>query len=159
MAVRANILVVSDLHFGEELLPGASVEGVVGGRAVTRATTGSDGRYRINVPAGVPFELQVRLEGFAAQTHSLAGASAPASRDVELRIGGVSDTLVVTAARGAESREQLTTSVSVLTADDIHAIGATQLTDILRQVPGVNLEGSGREGGLISMFSRGGESD
>src|SRR5688572_27187563 len=26
MAVRANILVVSDLHFGEELLPGATAE-------------------------------------------------------------------------------------------------------------------------------------
>ncbi|HSS01010.1 MAG TPA: hypothetical protein VLM79_28330, partial [Kofleriaceae bacterium] len=26
MAVHANILVVSDLHFGEELLPGASLE-------------------------------------------------------------------------------------------------------------------------------------
>jgi outer membrane receptor protein involved in Fe transport len=122
-------------------------------------TTGADGRYRLSVPAGVPFEIQVHLEGFAAQSVTLAGTTTPVSRDIELGIGNVSDTLVVTAARGAEGRSQVTSSVSVLSADDIHAIGASQLSEILRQVPGVNIEGTGREGGLMSMFSRGGESD
>lgn len=149
--------VVKDTSGG--VLPGAQVDGVVAGRAVTTDTTGEDGRYRIDVPSGVPFELQVRVEGFAAQSINVAGASGPVSRDIEMQVGGISDTLVVTAGRGAEGRAELTSSVSVMTADDIQAVGATQLTDILRHVPGVNIEGTGREGGLISMFSRGGESD
>jgi outer membrane cobalamin receptor len=49
--------------------------------------------------------------------------------------------------------------VSVATADDIDALGSTSLADVLRHVPGVNLDGTGREGGLTSLFSRGGESD
>jgi hypothetical protein len=48
------------------VLPGALVEGVIGGRAISSVTTGADGRYRLSVPAGVPFEIQVHLEGFAA---------------------------------------------------------------------------------------------
>src|SRR5690606_16662287 len=138
------------------VLPGALVEGVVAGRSITSGTAGADGRYELAVPAGVPFELRVSLAGFAAQSVGMTGTTTPVTRDVQLRIGGVSDTLVVTAARGAEGRGAVTSSISVLTADDIHAIGATQLTEILRQVPGVNVEGTGREGGLTSMFSRGG---
>lgn len=159
-AQDATVLVggtVRDVSAG--VLAGATVDGVVGGRVQATATTGGDGRYTLRVPAGVPFELQVRLDGFAAETVSMPGTSAAVTRDVELRIGGVSDTLVVTAAGGAESREQRTSSVSVMTARDIEAVGATQLSDILRHVPGVNIEGTGREGGLTSMFSRGGESD
>jgi outer membrane cobalamin receptor len=149
--------VIKDASGG--VLPGALVEGVIGGRAISSVTTGADGRYRLNMPAGVPFEIQVHLEGFAAQSLNVAGTSTPVSRDIELGIGNISDTLVVTAARGAEGRAQVTSSVSVLAADDIQAVGASQLSEILRQVPGVNIEGTGREGGLMSMFSRGGESD
>jgi vitamin B12 transporter len=149
--------VIKDASGG--VLPGALVEGVVGGRTITSTTTAGDGRYRIAVPAGVPFDLQVRLAGFAVQSLNVAGSSTPLTRDVELGIGAISDTLVVTATRSAESRAQVTSSVSVLTADDIHALGASQITEVLRHVPGVNMEGTGREGGLIAMFSRGGESD
>jgi outer membrane cobalamin receptor len=141
------------------VLAGATVDALVAGRPVATATTASDGRYRVEVPTGVPFELHVRLAGFAEQRVNVAGAVAGVTRSIELRIGGISDTLVVTAARGAESRAQLTSSVSVMSASDIQAVGARQLTDVLRHVPGVNIEGTGREGGQLSMFSRGGESD
>ena len=78
------------------VLPGATVNVVVADRVVTTATTGDDGRYQAQAPAGVPFSLRVQLEGFAEQAIELAGTTRAVTRDVSLQIGRVSDTLVVT---------------------------------------------------------------
>jgi vitamin B12 transporter len=141
------------------VLPGAMVDVVIAERASSSATTDSDGRYRVQAPAGVPFELRVRLEGFADQVIEMAGSNGAVTRDVTLQIGRVSDTLVVTASRGAESRANVTQAVTSFTSEDIEALGSTSIVDIVRFVPGLNADGNGREGGLTSVFSRGGESD
>jgi outer membrane cobalamin receptor len=148
---------VKDVSGG--VLPGVRVEAVVAERTVAAATTGAEGQYQIRVPAGIPFELRLRLEGFADQVVDIAGSGAPVTRDVEMQVGRVSDTLVVTASRGVESRVGATHSLTVATAADIHALGSSSLADVLRFVPGVSIEGNGRDGGPTSMFSRGGESD
>jgi outer membrane receptor protein involved in Fe transport len=49
--------------------------------------------------------------------------------------------------------------MAVFTAKDILALGATSIVDVLRMVPGLNVESTGREGALASLFARGGESD
>jgi outer membrane cobalamin receptor len=140
-------------------LSGATVEAVAAGRSVATAVTGDDGRYRLEVPRGVPFELRVRREGFAEYAAGIRGSATGLALDVTLQIGRVSDTLVVTASRGAEDRATITSSVTVMTEADVHAVGAAQLSDVLRFVPGVALDGTGREGGVTTMFARGGESN
>src|SRR5688572_29778100 len=52
--------VVRDASGG--VLPGATVDVVVADRAVATGTSANEGRYQVQAPAGVPFELQVRLE-------------------------------------------------------------------------------------------------
>lgn len=141
------------------VLPGATVDALVASRPVATTVTDGDGRYRLQVPAGVPFSLLVRLEGFADYLDEVAGVSGAVTRDAVLQIGRVSDTLVVTASRAAESRASVTQSVTVATAEDIQALGSASLADVVRFVPGVAVEGTGREGAMTSLFSRGGESD
>lgn len=141
------------------VLKDAVVEAVVAGRVMATATSAENGQYRLDVPGGVPFELRARHEGFAEYSADIMGTATGVTRDVIMQIGTVSDTLVVTATRGSESRPDVTSSVTVATADDIHAVGANQLSEVLRFVPGFAVEGNGREGGLLSAFSRGGESD
>ena len=86
--------------------------------------------------------------------------SSGVSRDVTLAVGTMSDTLVVTASRGPESRTAVTQSLSVMGRADIQALGSTELSDVLRFVPGTSVEGTGREGGgPTSLFVRGGDSD
>lgn len=143
----------------EGVLANARIDALVAGRSFAIATTGDDGRYELAIPAGVPIELRVTLDGFAQQVVELPGGRDPIDRDIVLRIGGVSDTLVVTASRGAESRAHVTESVTVATRADIEALGSASLADVVRFVPGVNVESTGREGALTSVFSRGGESD
>ena len=141
------------------VLPGATVDAIVADLVIASATTAEGGRYQLEVPPRVPFALHIRLEGFADQIVEIAGSPAAVTRDITLQIGGVSDTLVVTASRGAESRANVTQSVAVATAEDIEALGSTSLADVLRTVPGLNVESTGREGSFSSLFSRGGESD
>ncbi len=149
--------VVSDASGGA--LPGATIQAVANGRAVAEATSGGNGSYAVRVPSRVPFTLEVRLAGFAEYAVDVPGSNAEISRNITLQIGSLSDTLIVTATRGTESRANVTASVTVATQADLHAIGATQLTDVLKFVPGLSVEGNGREGGLTSLFSRGGDSD
>ena len=125
------------------VIANADVQTVVAGRILASATSGDDGRYRIEAPKSAPFELRVRQPGFAEYAADIRGATADLTKDVTLQIGSISDTLVVTASRGAESRTTVTSSVTVATAADIHAMGAIQLADVLRFVPGVAVEGNG----------------
>ena len=141
------------------VVAGATVDAVVAGRSMARVTTGADGSFHLEVPVGVPVEMRVHREGFADQVIALAGASQSLTRNVTLPVGGVSDTLVVTASRAAEGRASLTESVTSFTRADIEALGSASLADVVRFVPGVNVESNGREGAVTSMFSRGGESD
>ena len=141
------------------VLPGAPVEAVVADRPVATAITTADGAYRLDVPAGVPLQLRVHLAGFAAQVMTIAGASQSITRNVTLPIGSVSDSLIVTAARNAASRASVTESVSAFARQRYR--GARQRL-ARRRGPvraGVNVESTGREGAVTSMFSRGGESD
>jgi len=138
---------------------GATAQAFVGGRAIARVTSGADGQYRLEVPAGVPVELHVHRDGFADQVIALTGVTQPLTQDLVLQVGGVSDTLVVTASRTLESRARVTESVTSFTRVEIETLGAASLADVVRFVPGVNVESIGREGSVTSMFTRGGESD
>ncbi len=141
------------------VVAGATVEAVVAGRSAAIATTSIDGAYRLAAAAGVPIELRVRRDGFADQVMAIAGASGDVTRNVTLQVGGVSDTLIVTASRALEGRATVTESVTSFTRADLEALGSASLADALRFVPGVSAESTGREGALATMFSRGGESD
>ncbi|HJU42949.1 MAG TPA: TonB-dependent receptor [Vicinamibacterales bacterium] len=149
--------VVTDASDG--VLPGAAVETISAGRRFASVSTDANGRYRIEAPSGIPIELRIQLAGFAPQLIAIAGRTEPLTRNVVLPVAGLSDTLIVTAARAPESRLSVTESVSAFTRHDIEALGSTSLADVIRFVPGVNVESNGREGQVTSMFSRGGESD
>jgi outer membrane cobalamin receptor len=137
----------------------AIVEVIVDGRSIASVTTKEDGRYRLALPADVPFALRVRRAGFAEFIDRLSGTTGDVARDVTMQVGRVSDSVVVTAARGAEPRAAVTESVTTLTRTDFEQTGAAALSDVLRFVPGLSVEGSGREGAVTSVFARGGESD
>lgn len=137
-----------------------AIEAIVSGRIASHVISDSDGTYRLAVPAGEPFALRAHRDGFADQVYELRGTSTDVTRDIDLPVGTVSDTLIVTAARGLESRTNATQAVSVATRADLEALGSVELADVLRFMPGTSVEGTGREGGgPTSLFVRGGDSD
>ena len=140
------------------VLPGVTVEGLRGLRVVSNTTTGADGRYRLDLPAGGRYRVTARLDGFAAGEIDLT-AAAGATADFQLGIAPLNDTVVVTASRTSETRTAVMESHSVFTTEDIETLGSHSVADVLRYVPGLNIESTGREGQLASVFARGGESD
>ena len=139
------------------VLPGTIIEAFRGNRLSTTVTTGSDGRYRLELPSN-SYRVQARLNGFTTETATV-DATTNTTQDFRLGIAPVNDSVVVTASRTEKNLASVTESLAVFTAEDIQTLGSQSLADVLRFVPGLNVEATGREGGLASLFSRGGESD
>jgi hypothetical protein len=106
----------------------AVVEALVGERVIARATTGADGAYSLAVPVRTPIVLRTHRAGFADAVIEPDGTASNLTRDVTLSIGALSDTLVVTASRGPESRTSVTQSLSVVTRADVQALKDEQRT-------------------------------
>ena len=139
------------------VLPGTTIEAMRGNRSVAVVTAGSDGRYRLELPAG-DYRLQAQLDGFSTSTASVM-AGPGATRDFQLGLAPVNDTVVVTASRTSKGRAAVTDVLTVFTTEDIQALGSHSVGDLLGQIPGLNVESTGREGSGASLLSRGGESD
>ena len=136
-----------------------SVQLIVADTVVAVGTSGSDGRYEVQAPPGMPFRLVARRVGFADEVIESPGIARATARDIRLQVGRLSDTVIVTASRSPESQGRLTQAATVITAEDIDALGASSLADVLRFAPGLSVESSGREGASTALFARGGESD
>ena len=67
--------------------------------------------------------------------------------------------LVVTGTRLPTPANAVTSSVTVITGDQIKAQGLHFVQDALREVPGASVVQIGSYGGVSSLFLRGGESD
>ncbi|MGO9935769.1 MAG: TonB-dependent receptor plug domain-containing protein [Steroidobacteraceae bacterium] len=80
---------------------------------------------------------------------SAAPAAANSAGDEEL------ETLVVTATRIPTPEIDVASSITVITADDIAARQIRTLSDLLKDVPGLNLVQTGGPGGQTSVFMRG----
>lgn len=64
--------------------------------------------------------------------------------------------VVVTATRSMQSVEEVASSVSVITADDLAATGTVTVKEALRAVPGLDVTSMGGMGATSSIFMRGG---
>lgn len=67
--------------------------------------------------------------------------------------------VVVTATRIETLQEEVTTSISVITAEDIRAQQAETVLEVLRNGPGLDVVQTGSRGSVTSVFIRGSESD
>ena len=67
------------------------------------------------------------------------------------------ETLIVTASRLDSSADELTPSIEVISRDRINSRNASSVTELLRQVAGINIIQQGGRGGVTSILLRGGE--
>ena len=79
--------------------------------------------------------------------------------DLHLQLSALRDKVVVSAAPGGALTSQIASSVSVVSADEIDARGAQVAVDVLRGLPGVEINQSGGRGTVTSAFIRGGNSN
>jgi len=77
---------------------------------------------------------------------------------ITLRPAALVETVVVTAERADLARSAVASSVSLWTAEELAEIQALHLLEALRYLPGVEVNQTGRHGGVTGLFVRGAES-
>lgn len=133
---------------------------ISGAGALAETTTDAQGQFTLAAPDGCRCEVRASAEGFRAQPVGVDTAAA--AHDVgaiTLSISAISESLVVSATQVEIPLSQASSSVTVVTGDELRQRQVATVADALRSVPGLNVERSGSTGALTSVFPRGGESD
>jgi len=114
--------------------------------------TNIEGRFTVN---GVDrCDARIEKPGFETQTARLIAAS---EGRITLAVAGPVETVVVSANRTETTPEQAAVSASVITEQQLAALGLPMLSDVLRDVPGLQVSQYGPRGALADVFTRGAE--
>ena len=135
------------------VIPGAKVS-----FAGKTATSGNDGRYTLDQVSGSG-AITVTAEGFQQATKNLNAVTGSVTEDFRLELDIASDSITVTSKGTAISLEEAGVSASVFTEEDLKVRNFNRVADVLRDVPGLNLVQTGSNGGITSIFGRGGDSN
>jgi vitamin B12 transporter len=115
--------------------------------------TNAEGRFTLN---GLD-KCQARVEktGFDSLTVDLTAAS---EAKITLQIAGRVDTVVVSANRTETTPEQAAVAASVITEQQLEARQFPMIFDMLREIPGLQVDEYGPPGTLAEVFTRGADS-
>jgi iron complex outermembrane receptor protein/vitamin B12 transporter len=140
------------------VVPGAQVQLFRESKLVGAATTDSEGKYRFSpLPPG-RYRVKTQAPSFSQQQSDAiyVGSSSNAAVDITLKVGSVSQQIVVSATGTSLPETQTGASISVVTSDQFQY--KPEVLEPLRQVPGVQVLENGQRGINESLFIRGGES-
>jgi outer membrane cobalamin receptor len=131
------------------------------GRPIEEAqvTCGSETKFTDShgsVEFGAPCEASVTKAGFTTGNMTLATGS---EGHITLTLAPQSERVVVSATGAAIVLEEAGASADVFTARDFGPQRSPYLADLLRDVPGLDVVQSTSNGGITSLFLRGGNSD
>ena len=139
---------------------GASIGGAVvtlyaRDRLVSLATvTDETGSYSFRaLPAG-EYIVQAEASGFARQTRTVT-VKGETTLDLALDPAGVSASVVVSAADGAQTIDEVAKSISVVDRLEMEERDKIFIADALRRVPGLRVQQLGTPGALVSIKTRG----
>jgi outer membrane receptor protein involved in Fe transport len=123
--------------------------------------TDSAGRFRFNHLAAGTYRLVASSPGLTAASKAIviAGEAETKTQDLHMELSAVEQHVVVSATLGGSLASELGSSVSVVTRKEIEDRGAENAFEVLRGVPGVEVNQTGRRGGVTGVFIRGGDSD
>jgi len=122
--------------------------------------TDAKGEYKFEGVGKGSYRLVANVPGFSASTADVEiREDQTASVDLHLEVSAVEQQVVVSASLEGSLAPQLGSSVSTVSDQEIDDRGAQNVTDILRGIPGVALDDTGRRGGATGAFIRGGDSD
>jgi outer membrane receptor protein involved in Fe transport len=105
-----------------------------------RATTGEDGRYRLEEVAAGTYTLTVRRIGYVTSTVSVTvTADREATADVRLEVSVTPlDAVVVTGTVSPAQQKELSSPITVIPATEIERRGIRKINDLFRgEIPGI----------------------
>jgi iron complex outermembrane receptor protein/vitamin B12 transporter len=141
------------------VIPAAKVELLQGSAVAAVAATDGQGNFQLAAPNSGHYRLRATAPGFAVQESELLylGNGGTVQQDLALRIGPVSQQIVVSATGTEAPESQVGAPVSVIPSDQFQ--NKLEVLEPLRIVPGVQILEHGQRGIASSLFIRGGESN
>ena len=142
-------------------VPGAQVTLLTPLAELEQREANAQGRFTFQGLHPGNFKLVVNAPGFATASLDVAIADDSAARtaDIHLSVGALRQQVVVSAALGGALAPEVGSSVSVVSKQEIEDRDAQSVLEVLRGVPGVDVNQTGRDGGATSVFVRGGNYD
>jgi outer membrane cobalamin receptor len=139
---------------------GARVSLLSGLAPVEERETGGDGAFHFEGLAAGKFTLVANMSGFSTLSSEIQlSPGETATADLHLKLGALEERVVVSASIAGALAPQIGSSVSVVTQQEITDRDAASVFEVLRGLPGLEINQSGRYGGATSVFIRGGNSD
>jgi vitamin B12 transporter len=138
----------------------ATVQLVARGKTFASTSTDSQGKYHLQTKEPGRVHLRIEAPTFAEADSAafyLSGGKETITRDVFLKVGNVSQEIVVTPTGVPTSEAQVGASVDVLTPADY--LNKLDVLQPLPSVPGLQVTQTGQRGGTTSLFIRGGNSN
>ena len=123
-------------------------------RSSAETATAVDGRFSLVVPrVGGPYKVTVSLAGFQVQERRdvITVAGEPSRVDFELQVGGVTESVTVTAgaALARDEKRSAPMIMDVVSADSVGRFPDANAAEALRRVPGVSMEIDQGEGRFV----------
>jgi vitamin B12 transporter len=139
-------------------VPNARVQLIASGKVVAVAYAGADGTFEIRTGEGGRFTLLTYSVGLlpAIGDDFYGGAQDIVAQDVVIAMNTIRQEVSVTATGIPTPLPQLTAPLSVIPGDDLSK--RFDITQEMRQAPGVVMVQTGQAGGATSLFVRGGNS-
>ena len=131
---------------------GRPVEGAKIACGAETSTTDSRGHFEFKNPCAATVEKT----GFAPKSVSLTEAN---EASITLSLAPTSEHVLVTAEGAPIAMDEAGVAATVFTAPDLEQRQFPFVQDLLRDVPGLSVVQTGRNGGLTNVFARGGDSD
>jgi outer membrane receptor protein involved in Fe transport len=141
-------------------VPGARVTLLYAMAPLETRDTNARGQYHFPGLRAGKYQILATISGFDQLPLDVdLAAGEKRLSDLHLKLSAQRDLVVVSAAPGGALTSQIASSVSVVSADEIDERGAQVALDVLRGLPGTEINQSGGRGTLTSAFIRGGDSD
>ncbi|HET7840885.1 MAG TPA: TonB-dependent receptor [Terriglobia bacterium] len=141
-------------------VPRASVSLISSVKSVESRQTDANGKYEfMDLEPGV-YQLLATAPGMSVSPESIevhAGENRIA--DLLLKLSAVEQRVVVSASLGGALAPEIGSTVSVVSHNEIEQRGAQNAFEVLSGIPGLDVNQSGRRGGVANVFIRGGDSD
>jgi outer membrane cobalamin receptor len=159
-AARAGTLEGTVLDPSGRAVPGARVSLLRSLVALEERQTDARGAYSFAGLRSGTYRLVANASGFSSASTAVEVRDAGTQTvDLQLELSAVEQQVVVSASLAGVLAPQIGSSVSVINQEEIDDRGAQSVLEVLRGVPGVEVNQTGRRGGATGVFLRGGNSN
>jgi len=140
--------------------PNASVALLSPAAALEQTRSDDRGQYSFTGLYAGAYRIVALAPGLTAAIEGIQLSDGEARKiDLPLALSAVDQHIVVSASFGALPATQTGSSVTVIGQNEIESHDAQQISEVLREIPGVAINDSGRRGGITSAFIRGGNTN